>query len=89
MVKTRNGFELAETDLKIRGPGELFGTRQAGLPPEEFADVLLDPAILEGARREAETMLDADPDLLSAAGAKVKAAVSRRLSSSWGLARAS
>jgi len=89
MVRTRNGFELAETDLRIRGPGELLGTRQAGLAPEEFADLLLDPAALEGARDEAEKLLQADPDLASADGLKVRRALAGRLSESWGMARIS
>ncbi len=87
MVRTRNGFELAETDLRIRGPGELFGTRQAGLPDEEVADLLLDPEALEAARREAEALLEADPNLGSADGAKVKRALEGRLSEFWGMAR--
>ena len=89
MVRTRNGFELAETDLRIRGPGELFGTRQAGLPTEEFEDLLLDPEGLEAARREAEALLDADPGLKTPNGQKVKRALEGRLSHEWDMARAS
>jgi ATP-dependent DNA helicase RecG len=53
MVRTQNGFELAELDLQQRGPGEFFGTRQAGLPEFRVANLLRDRAILELAKSEA------------------------------------
>ena len=53
MVRTQNGFELAELDLALRGPGEFFGTRQAGLPDFRVANLLRDRKTLELARREA------------------------------------
>jgi ATP-dependent DNA helicase RecG len=53
MVSTDNGFKIAETDLKIRGPGELTGTRQSGLPTFRIGNLLLDQKILEIARKEA------------------------------------
>jgi ATP-dependent DNA helicase RecG len=53
MVATDNGFQIAETDLKIRGPGELTGTRQSGLPTFRIGNLLLDQKILEVARKEA------------------------------------
>ncbi len=53
MVRTQDGFELAELDLSMRGPGEFFGTRQAGLPDFRVANLLRDRAILELAKREA------------------------------------
>jgi ATP-dependent DNA helicase RecG len=53
MVRTQNGFELAELDLEQRGPGEFFGTRQAGLPEFRVANLLRDRAILELAKSEA------------------------------------
>jgi ATP-dependent DNA helicase RecG len=60
--KTQNGFLLAEEDLKLRGPGEFFGTRQSGLPDLKMAR-LSDVAILEVARHEAARVFQADPDL--------------------------
>ncbi len=54
MVRTQDGFELAELDLSMRGPGEFFGTRQAGLPDFRVANIVRDRAILELAKREAE-----------------------------------
>jgi ATP-dependent DNA helicase RecG len=53
MVRTQNGFELAELDLQQRGPGEFFGTRQAGLPDLRVANLARDRDLLELARREA------------------------------------
>ena len=54
MVQTQDGFELAELDLTMRGPGEFFGTRQAGLPDFRVANLVRDRAILELAKHEAE-----------------------------------
>jgi ATP-dependent DNA helicase RecG len=53
MVRTQNGFELAELDLEQRGPGEFFGTRQAGLPEFRVANLMRDRAVLELAKKEA------------------------------------
>ena len=53
MVRTQDGFELAELDLAIRGPGEFFGTRQAGLPDFKAANLLRDRKVLEVAKMEA------------------------------------
>src|SRR5712672_2139869 len=53
MVRTTNGFEIAETDLKLRGPGEFFGTRQHGELGFHIANPLRDKELLELARREA------------------------------------
>jgi ATP-dependent DNA helicase RecG len=61
---TQDGFVLAETDLRLRGPGEFFGTRQSGLPDLRLADVA-DLRLLEVARREAQRLFDTDPLLAS------------------------
>jgi ATP-dependent DNA helicase RecG len=63
MVETGDGFKLAEVDLELRGPGEFFGTRQSGLPEFRVADLLRDAALLEDARREAQTIVASDPEL--------------------------
>jgi ATP-dependent DNA helicase RecG len=62
-VRSTDGFELAETDFKIRGPGDIFGTRQHGLPPLRIANLLLDADILQEARRDAQEFVKADPGL--------------------------
>ena len=76
VARTSNGFEVAQADLELRGPGELFGTRQSGMPSLRVAS-LLDGRLIEATRREAETMLDADPDLAAADLAALRALVER------------
>jgi ATP-dependent DNA helicase RecG len=66
MVETSDGFRIAEVDLQLRGPGEFFGTRQSGLPEFRVADLLRDAALLEDARREAQAIVAADPELRAA-----------------------
>ncbi len=64
MVRTQNGFEIAELDLQQRGPGEFFGTRQAGMPNFRVANLLRDRELLEAARNEARFVLaGSNPDL--------------------------
>ena len=63
MVRTNDGFEIAEEDLRIRGPGEFYGTRQSGVPSLRIANVLRDVDILEKSREDAFEMIKADPDL--------------------------
>ncbi|MFI5293473.1 MAG: ATP-dependent DNA helicase RecG [Thermodesulfovibrionales bacterium] len=58
MVRTSDGFKIAEEDLDIRGPGQFFGTRQAGLPDFKAADPARDLRLLEAARREAFDLID-------------------------------
>ena len=57
MAKTTDGFVVAEKDLEIRGPGELLGTKQAGLPEFRVGNLVRDLQILEAARKEAEFYL--------------------------------
>jgi ATP-dependent DNA helicase RecG len=57
MVKTNDGFKIAELDLELRGPGEFFGTRQAGLPSFRVANIIRDVQLLEAAKREAAAVL--------------------------------
>jgi ATP-dependent DNA helicase RecG len=59
MEETNDGFKVAEKDLEIRGPGEVMGTRQSGLPEFRVGNVVRDYAVLEIAKREADHMLTA------------------------------
>jgi len=61
--RTQDGFEIAREDLRIRGPGELLGTRQSGLAILDVADLYRDETILEEAREDAFALVEADPDL--------------------------
>jgi ATP-dependent DNA helicase RecG len=61
LVDSTDGFHIAEVDLKLRGPGEFFGTKQAGLPSLRVADILRDQEILEAARREAVDFVASPP----------------------------
>jgi ATP-dependent DNA helicase RecG len=67
LEKTNDGFEIAEADLRFRGPGDLLGTAQSGLPPLRVADLLQDADLLDEARGIARAILDRDPTLQTAA----------------------
>jgi ATP-dependent DNA helicase RecG len=66
MVRTNNGFEISETDLQLRGPGDLLGTQQSGALDLLIADLGKDGKILQAARETATRVLEADPELLKA-----------------------
>lgn len=63
MVRTNDGFEIADVDLKLRGPGDLSGTQQSGITDLKLADLGKDGAILVQAREAAKLVLDTDPNL--------------------------
>ena len=65
ITDTAEGFKIAEYDLKIRGPGDVLGTRQAGLPQFQLADLLRDEQVLLLARKVAKQVLKEDPELSS------------------------
>lgn len=80
MVRTQDGFVIAEEDLSIRGPGEFFGTRQSGLPGLRLAHIVRDAVFLEPARRAAEHALAADPTLAQPERRALRGALDRQ----WG-----
>ncbi|MEY3386495.1 MAG: hypothetical protein RIR53_1306 [Bacteroidota bacterium] len=63
MEQTTDGFKVAEVDLRLRGPGDVMGTRQSGLPEFRFADLVSDASIIVQARTDAHALLAADPHL--------------------------
>ena len=63
MKESSDGFRIAEEDLRLRGPGELFGTRQHGLPERMISDLVRHRDVLEKAGRAAEEILEEDPSL--------------------------
>jgi ATP-dependent DNA helicase RecG len=79
MEKTDDGFEIAEADLKIRGPGEFLGLRQSGLPGFRIGEVIRDAELLSWAREEANRILESDPELKL----PEYAAISKMVESRW------
>ena len=63
MVETNDGFEIAEADLKLRGPGDFLGTKQSGLPEFQYADIVEDRLLLEQAKNDAWKIIESDSDL--------------------------
>ena len=63
LCKTRNGFEIADEDLKLRGPGEFFGERQSGFIKFRIADLVTDGNIIRFARKKAFEIVDKDENL--------------------------
>ena len=63
MVRTNDGFEIAEVDLKLRGPGDIMGTQQSGVLNLKIADIVKDKHILQHARYSAQQLLKKDPSL--------------------------
>jgi ATP-dependent DNA helicase RecG len=63
MVQTNDGFEIAEVDLRLRGPGDLMGTQQSGVLQLKIADLLRDQEILKTARSYAKNIISDDPEL--------------------------
>jgi ATP-dependent DNA helicase RecG len=72
MVSTNNGFEIAEKDLELRGPGDIEGTRQSGMLNFKLANIVQDKPMLETAKQLAASILDNDPDLVSADNVRLK-----------------
>ncbi|MGH7165502.1 MAG: helicase-related protein, partial [Nitrospiraceae bacterium] len=78
LVKSTDGFVIAEEDLRLRGPGEFFGVRQWGLPELRVASLLRDAAMLEQARKDAFRLLASDPGLTQPSHRLLRAALLRR-----------
>lgn len=77
MTQTNDGFKIAEEDLKLRGPGDFFGSRQHGLPAMHIADLCSDMNVLQTAQTAAHELLQADPELTAPEHAELKNAVAR------------
>jgi ATP-dependent DNA helicase RecG len=78
LVRSSDGFEIAEMDLRLRGPGQVLGTRQSGLPDLALASLTEDGAVLEEAREIARQITAADPELLQHQGLAEALAEQRR-----------
>jgi ATP-dependent DNA helicase RecG len=77
MCRTQDGFEIAEVDLELRGPGDLMGTKQSGVLDLKVADLIQDRALLEDARDIARRILKEDPELHKPAHTLLKLGVER------------
>ena len=73
MEETGDGFKIAEADLQLRGPGNILGTEQSGLPPLKLGDLLLDADLMRAARRAAKDIFEADPALRKPENARFRA----------------
>jgi ATP-dependent DNA helicase RecG len=78
LVDTTDGFRLAETDLELRGSGQLFGRRQSGLPDLKLASIARDLPVIARTRELAQRIVDADPEQSDPAHATMHAEVARR-----------
>ena len=79
LKESNDGFYIAEMDMRLRGPGEFFGTRQSGVPGLRLANLLRDTEILEPARAEAQRLIEEKPaDELRAAVAYIQENWQRR-----------
>ena len=78
MERTSDGFQIAEEDLALRGPGEFFGIRQSGLPDFRVAHLVRDTPILIEARKEAFRLIQEDPDLVHPSHSVLKDMLRRR-----------
>jgi ATP-dependent DNA helicase RecG len=78
LVRTNDGFMIAEEDLRIRGPGEFLGVRQWGMPEFRVANLVRDAALLSDARQDAAALLEADPGLKEPAHRALREAMLRK-----------
>jgi ATP-dependent DNA helicase RecG len=72
MTETSDGFQIAEEDLRIRGWGDFFGTRQSGLPEFKIANPVSDQSILQTARKDAFEIIKNDPHLRKEENSQLK-----------------
>ena len=87
MTQTQSGFDIAEADLRLRGPGDFFGTRQHGLPAFKLADITQEIEMLKVAREDALALLQADPNLKAAENEALRKAIARQFGESLFLAQ--
>ncbi|MHC4299780.1 MAG: ATP-dependent DNA helicase RecG [Planctomycetota bacterium] len=86
MTRSTDGFEIAEHDLRLRGPGEMFSTRQHGLPDLKIADIVEDYDLLVMARRNAFELVSQDPMLVKAEHRNIRRALLAKFGDALGLA---
>jgi ATP-dependent DNA helicase RecG len=87
MTSTNDGFEIAEMDLQLRGPGEFFGTRQHGLPEFKLADVTNEMELLQRAKDDALALLGRDPKLARPENRELRKALAKQFAGTLDLAQ--
>jgi ATP-dependent DNA helicase RecG len=87
MVDTTDGFEIAEMDLQLRGPGQFFGTRQHGLPEFKLADLSKEMELLQQAKEDAIEILQSDPNLRSKQHQHLKLALKSQIGDAFSLSQ--
>ncbi|MDD5310480.1 MAG: ATP-dependent DNA helicase RecG [Candidatus Omnitrophica bacterium] len=80
LIGTTSGFNIAEEDLQLRGPGQFFGTRQHGLPELRYANLVANVKQLEAARKEAFDLVRGDPELKAPGHRKIREIIRRKFS---------
>ena len=85
MIRSSDGFEIAEYDLRLRGPGELFSTRQHGLPDLKIANIIDDYELLMMARKNAFELVESDPMLQKPDNTGIRRALLAKFGESLGL----
>lgn len=81
MVKSNNGFELSEIDFKLRGPGNIFGTEQSGLPEFKYINIVEDIQLIQQAKDSAFKIIESDPQLIQDTNSIVKKILKDKFSS--------
>jgi len=89
MVRTNDGFEIADVDLKLRGPGDLMGTQQSGVLDLLIADLGRDGKLLQLAREKAIKVLESDPDLNHPENMNIRRQIAQQSKSSLNWSRIS
>ncbi len=87
MTRSTDGFEIAEADLHLRGPGDFFGTRQHGLPEFKLADITQEMGLLQVAREDALAILATDPNLREQRHGALRRAIEKQFGESLFLAQ--
>jgi ATP-dependent DNA helicase RecG len=85
MTQTQDGFRLSEEDLKMRGPGEVLGVMQHGLPPFKIGDLIQDAPLIQQARRAAEEIIQHDPELKASEHKFLKRQIIKDYEGKWSL----
>jgi ATP-dependent DNA helicase RecG len=87
MTRTNDGFEIAEMDLTLRGPGQFFGTRQHGLPEFKMADITSEIELLKVAKQDAIELLERDPKLSAPQHRALRTALNKQFGGAFQLAQ--